>query len=187
MAVPSLPSAKNTNDILDNSWVDAVYDGLEFHREAVPALRVTVQADSMGGDMSSIADATTTDIEFSDGASGFTVTPTNNVGGWTAAGSGHEEILVPETGLYWCSVHARWYANSTGYRSVGLTDDGSSDSTLRSAVDTAGSTGSPQTYHGASGLRKFTANDRIGAQVHQNSGGVLGGYFTLHVVFVCVA
>lgn len=178
MAIPALPSDMSSGNVWTAARVNAVYDHLALHRDDRPSLRVTIEA---GNEIGSIATATTTVIEWSNGSGTFNATPTVNVGGWAAGTGGNEEIIVPETGLYYVSVHGQWESNSTGYREISGTDNGSAVGPLKLTTGAVNGTG---TFMAGSALHFFTASDLLGMQVYQNSGGSRTGFFTLSATWV---
>lgn len=123
-AAPSLPTAKNTNDILDNSWVDAVYDGLELNRNTRPVFKSQCTTAAAGGDQGAVPDATDTEAGISDGAGSFNYTPDINIGTFTAGTAGETGLYLPLDGIYMVVASVEWESNGTGYRQVGVKNEG---------------------------------------------------------------
>lgn len=167
MAIPALPAAKNTDDIIDNAWVDDVRALLQLFRDDRPAIRVRNQA---GTGMSFGEE---NDMRFSDGAGAFTHTPTvHNVGGWTAATGGNFGVVVPQTGLYFVSGWASFQAKTGGgnLRRMWLTDTGTEISGTRAVLAHTGSASIATSFSTGSALRFLTAGtDTLGMRGFQSS------------------
>jgi len=167
VTVPALPADDSDGNDWTAAKVNAIYDHLEYHRNDRNLIQHTIVAD--GTDMATIATATTTDIEFSDGSGASQGTVGANVGPFTFGSGGVKEILVPVAGVYWITAHAVWAADSTGIRTLALTDTGSpiaSGTVVSDPIDTPINTA----YQHVSTIQTYGSGDRMGVEVTQNSG-----------------
>ena len=169
MAVPTLPTAKNTNDVIDNSWVDAVRDVLEFLRDTAPIFKG--ESYSNGTANQDIANATVTTFGFGS-AGAFAITPEINIGGWTvqASDGDPESLVVPEAGYYAVTIHAEFAANTSGRRQTSLLLNGSTvnGSRVRIAASTSSTTAYTHTV-----MVDLAANDELDISAYQDSGSAL--------------
>lgn len=170
MAVPSLPTALNTNDVVNDAWVDAVYDGLEWHRDT----KAIFEGEAWNGNQGAPIDvATATNTTFGFGSSGaFYNTPDQNVGTWTtkAADSDPESLVVPTAGLYLVFIHASWEANASGRRQTSLIINGSVLGRSRARIEAASSS---LTEYSHSVLADLAASDELDIDSYQDSGNTL--------------
>lgn len=178
MAIPSLPTAKNTSDIIDNAWVGAVRALLELNRDTRPRFQgIAQQVTSTNG--------TGIELAFSDGSGSFNNTPTRNIGSWTAATAGGDGIVVPETGDYMVGGWATYDASTGGgVRRIELTDDTAVIS--MSKVTVTGVSSATVTTELATPIiiRSFTAGDVIGVRVTQTTSGNLNVTGSLTALWV---
>ncbi len=169
VAAPTLPGALNAGDVLGNAHVDAYYDGLEFHRQTRPVFKAQCTYASTGGTGANQADIGTgvdTEAEVSDGAGAFHYTPDINIGTFTAGTAGENGLYLPLDGIYMVVASAEWESNGTGYRQIGVKNEGAYFDDSRNRV-TAVSGG--VTRQQASVMVDATDGDEITLHVLQNS------------------
>ena len=171
MAVPSNPANLANGDTYPESFADDVRDLLVFFRDDRPMLKLRAN-DSEGGATQTVATSTDAEAAFSDGAGNFLASETVNVGGFTAGDSGDVGVYVPETGVYRFTAWASFDASTTGYRRLGLLDEGNLIAGSQTRVAATGSATIDTDIH-AESIHYFTAGDEAGVQVYQNSGGNL--------------
>lgn len=179
MAVPSLPTALNTGDVVDNAWVDAVRDCLSWYMDDRPMLVIN------GTDVA-ITSGSPHDWSFSDGSGSFVDSPATNQGGWTAASGGNPEIVVPEAG--WYQIHG-WFrldppTGSTTYYTAAVTDNGSDITGIRDWRHESQANIAGDVYVSFSGLRHYAASDRLGIVVEHDNGSSLNGRCLIHALWV---
>ena len=182
MAVPSLPGALDTDDVVDNSWVDAVRDNLEWHLDTFPLFKGHATADPQNFPGSDTDVATSTNTLFGFGSGGaFTYTPDINVGSWVpnSADADPEPLLFPETGIYRATIAAEWEANATGYRITTARLNGSDINGGRATL--AAATGSLATRYTHSVVFDVTStSDEFSVNAYQTSGSTLD----LEIIYV---
>jgi hypothetical protein len=140
-AAASLPTALNAGDVVSNAWVDAVRAGLEFHRNARPVFKGQLTV-ADGGNQPAIPDGVDTELVASDGAGAFNYTPDINIGTFEAGTGGETGIYLPLDGIYVVVLSAEWASNGTGYRQLGVKNEGSyfDDSRVRISAVSGGVT-----------------------------------------------
>lgn len=170
MAVPALPAALNTGDVVSNAWVDAVRDGMEWNRDTRPIFKGEAWTEVISK-TTSVLTSTTTTAGFGEAGS-FGNTPDINVGGWTvnAADGNPESLVVPEAGIYLVTIHCDWAANTSNRRQSALLVNASAATTSRVRVE-AGT--SSTTAYSHSVLVDLAASDELDIQLFQDSGSTL--------------
>ncbi len=171
MAIPSLPTALNTNDVINNSWVDAVRDVLELVRDTRPMFKGQASGYS-GGGSNELLNNTTTTFGFGEGGS-FMNTPDINVGGWdvNSGDSDPESLVVPEAGIYLVTIWAQFSSDDFDERrQTVLLVNGSAATASRARVDASPSS---TTNYSTTVLVDLAANDDLDIEAYQNSGSTL--------------
>jgi hypothetical protein len=171
-AAPSLPTALNAGDVVSNAWVDAVRDGLEFHRVTRPVFKsqCSYAGSGTGQTQSDIGTGVDTEMEASDGAGVFNFTADINIGGFTAGTGGEHGVYLPYDGVYVAVGSLEWESNGTGYRQIGLKLEGSYFDDSRNRI-TAVSGG--VTRHQATTVFSAVTGNELTMYGLQNSGGDL--------------
>lgn len=99
----------------------------------------------------------------------------------------YKQFVIPESGLYYVHLIARWAGNTTGYRSITLTDSSSSESLSDNSVYTFHKDELPPTNNAfishSSGLLRVTSNNKyFWIRAFQNSGSTLTTNFRVQFV-----
>ncbi len=188
MAVPALPTALDTDDIVDNDQVDDIRAMLEFFRETKPYFKGRARATAASSTNEwTVASATTT--VFGLGSSGSIHYPSDatNIGGWTVNGvdANPESLVVPETGRYRITMWINFSGNTAGRRQIALLVDGSVpevDARTRRAPSPVSTTSFSHTVD-----VYLTAGQELDIQVFQDSGSTLDCEVWLTAEFILAA
>ena len=167
MTIPPLPTALDTDDVVDNDQVDKVRALLGFLRDERPVFRGQAYYPTLN----EIPDASPQSAGFGVAGS-FHYTPAVNVGGWTVNGadSDPESLVVPETGIYLLIGSAQWGASSGGFRQVWPVINSSGITALGSVHDVDTAINHQQQF---SHVFDLTAGDELDLRFYQNSGSAL--------------